>query len=141
MMPMTQLIPVLQQELAQLESELNTDPRYRKAMRIRELLADYAEQAQPQTGFAPPLTASARKEQASGPVVGDVGVSKKALIKREIDRLLRAEGPTRRNKILEVLISKKLMGNEKDPMAALAAYLSGFSDDFASDGQGVWRAR
>ena len=86
-------------ELAQLETELKADPRYRKATRIRELLADYIDQA-PQ-----PLAAQSRAVPAPPPpppTMRETGPrpSKKALIKNEIDQLLHSEGPMHRKKIL-----------------------------------------
>jgi hypothetical protein len=44
-------------------------------------------------------------------------------------------------KILEILLSKGLMGHEKDPMASLAAYLTAFSNDFVNNGSGTWSIR
>jgi hypothetical protein len=133
MMPVTQLVTALQQELAQLEAELKADPRYRKATRIRELLADYIGQAQPQTVSA--QTSPIRIHRGIG-----LPRSKKALIKVEVEQLL-LSGPTHRKKILEVLESKGLMGHEKDPMASLAAYLTAFSDNFVNNGSGTWSIR
>ena len=136
------LVTVLQQELIQLEVELKNDPRYRKATRIRELLADY--QAHPRglaaqssaVPVSPPPPAAPPPMREPGP-----RLSKKALIKNEIEQLLLYEGPTHRKKILEILQSKGLMGHEKDPMASLAAYLSAFSDNFVNNGTGTWSVR
>lgn len=136
-MTVSQLVTALQQELAQLEAELKADPSYRKATRIRELLADYVGQAQPQT-----------EPQTVLPQTSPIHIyrrmamprSKKALIKDEIKKLL-LSGPTHRKKILEVLESKGLMGHEKNPMASLAAYLTAFSDSFINNGSGTWSIR
>ncbi|MGJ0454796.1 MAG: hypothetical protein ACR65T_16430 [Methylocystis sp.] len=130
---MSSLIAALREELSQLEAELGNDPRYRKAMHIRELLGEYETKS--------PATQKVVEKTSIPPPAADVHESKKAKVKREIDRLLRQEGPTHRNRILEVLIAKKLMGNEKDPMQSLAIYLSNFSDDFVSQGEGVWAIR
>jgi hypothetical protein len=132
MTPVSQLIAALQQELAQLE---------RKATRIRELLADYADQAQPQA-----LAAQSQMVAAQGSMplpLREAGPrpSKKALIKNEIEQLLLSKGPTHRKEILAILEFRGLMGHEKDPMASLAAYLSAFSDNFVNDGSGTWSIR
>ena len=137
---MSQLVTALQQELAQLEAELNADPRYRKATRIRELLADYLGQEQPQALARQPQAVSAQTSPIRILTGIPVPRSKKALVKNEIEQLL-SEGPTHRKKILEVLESKGLMGHEKNPMASLAAYLSAFSDNFINDGFGTWSIR
>lgn len=136
---MNQLVTALQQELAQLEAELKADPRYRKATRIRELLADYVDQAQPQALAAKSQAISASSTtlplRETGP-----RPSKKALIKNEIEQLL-SKGPMHRKEILEILQTKGLMGHEKNPMANLAAYLSAFPDDFVNDGSGIWNIK
>ncbi len=138
---MTQLVTALQQELAQLEAELKADHRYRKATRIRELLADYVDQVQPQEFSAKTQTVST--QTSTSLTLRETGprLSKKALIKNEIEQLLISEGPTHRKKILETLQSKGVMGHEKNPMQALATALSGFSDNFINNGSGVWSIR
>jgi hypothetical protein len=136
---MSEIVPTLSRELEQLELELDKNPLYRRAKLLRELIAGYAEQS---PGTLPQqVMVAPRSVPPTAPPPNDGSSSKKAMVKREIDRLLRAEGPTHRNRILEVLIAKKLMGAEKDPMQALAVYLSGFSNDFVSEGQGIWNVR
>ena len=137
---MTQLVTALQQELAQLEAELKADPRYRKATRIRELLADYIDQAQPQALAAQFQANSSQSSTTLSLRETGPRLSKKALIKNEIEQLL-SEGPTHRKKILEILQSRGLMGHEKNPMANLAAYLSAFPDNFVNDKSGIWSIR
>jgi hypothetical protein len=141
MTPVSQLVTALQQELAQLETELKADPRYRKATRIRELLADYVDQAQPQALAAQSQTTSAQSSTTLSLRETGRRLSKKALIKNEIEQLLLSEGPKHRKQILEILQSKGLMGHEKNPMQALATVLSGFSEDFVNDGSGIWSIR
>ena len=101
MASVTQLVTALQQELAQLEAELKADHRYRKATRIRELLADYVDQVQPQEFSAKTQTVST--QTSTSLTLRETGprLSKKALIKNEIEQLLISEGPTHRKKILE----------------------------------------
>lgn len=62
--------------------------------------------------------------------------SKASQIRAEIDTLLDTFGTVHRKDILEHLIKQKLMGTEKNPMRALAAYLSGWGDRYVGDGKG-----
>jgi hypothetical protein len=70
--------------------------------------------------------------------VGKRPESKATRIHAAITDLLTNEGSTHRKEILNKLIKLGLMGNEKDPMASLAAYLSGWKDAFTFDGKGNW---
>lgn len=137
------LVPALQTELADLEKDIrqNPDPRLRKAERIRELLREYGALPASRPNMSP-------LERA---VIGDAEnmnrlmattiasgrqMSKQERIRREIHGLLEKQQIAHRKDILAHLIAKGVMGHEKDPMAALAAYLSGFKDDFVFDGNG-----
>ena len=67
--------------------------------------------------------------------------SKAAQIKAEVTDLLSARGTEHRQKILDHLIAKGLMGHEKAPLASLAAYLSENKDTFVADGRGNFSLR
>ena len=53
-----------------------------------------------------------------------------------IQSLLSLRGTVHRKEILTHLQNAGLMGHERDPMAHLAAFLSGERDKFVSDGRG-----
>jgi hypothetical protein len=126
---MSHIVDALQQELAQLDAELERDdPRYRKIKHIRGLLAEYSGKSEPK----PVIERGADEAET---------FSKKETVKREIEKFLRKEGSAHRSKILDMLVAKSLMGRESNPMQSLAIYLSGFSDLFVSEGQGVWRLK
>jgi hypothetical protein len=134
-------------EIADLEDELRDDPRQQKLEHLRAVLALYE---QPQhhlrgqgltvrrPGIARPrLTVNAT-------LTADATVLRKEdAIRAELKEFLRARGggKVHRSLILQHLIEKGLMGREKDPMANLAAYMSNFKDEFASDGAGHWSLR
>jgi hypothetical protein len=105
----------LRLELKQIEAELEKDPRFRRATRIRELLAEY-----------------------EGPSRELGGPGKYDSIKQELFKLIKAQGgPVHRKILLDQLIKLGLMGREKDPMASLAHYLS-TSGFFVSNNNGSW---
>ena len=115
----------LRSELESLEAELAADPRYRKAQKIRELLAMYAEQ---------PLT-----EIPSSPTPQP---TKAENIRSAIAEIMRTNGGmVHRQEILDHLIGLKIMGHESNPMGSLAAYLSEMKDMFVSHGGGKWGLR
>jgi hypothetical protein len=62
-------------------------------------------------------------------------------MEEEITALLSLRGTVHRLHILQHLIEKELMGHEKQPLAHLAAFLSGNKDKFASDGKGNFSLR
>jgi hypothetical protein len=61
---------------------------------------------------------------------------KKVRMIQTIEGLLSLRGSVHRKEILSHLVNAGLMGHERDPMAHLAAFLSGERDKFASDGRG-----
>jgi hypothetical protein len=61
---------------------------------------------------------------------------KKVRMIQAIENLLSLRGSAHRKEILTHLQNAGLMGHERDPMAHLAAFLSGERDRFASDGRG-----
>ncbi len=135
----TNIIPTLKAELTELEADLRADPRYRKMVRIRELLADYEADSGPRPPSlfdklgTPPSHIRERMTARAA--------SKEARIKQELRALFGLHGSVHRTKILEHLIAKELMGHEKNPMAALAAYLSSWKEEFDFDGKGNWSLR
>jgi hypothetical protein len=67
--------------------------------------------------------------------------SKKAQIDAAIGEMLAMRGIVHRSEILAEMTRRKLMGHEKDPMAALAAFLSNSRDKYAPDGRGNFSLR
>jgi hypothetical protein len=120
---MSNFVHALRAELQELEAQLANDPRYRRAQKIRDLLIDYESQ--------PPQHRELKEEL----IVLSEG-SKESKIKRAITALLRENRTLHRTVILQFLIDRHLMGTEKDPLRALAAYLSNWKDTFVSDGAG-----
>lgn len=143
---MSAMITSLREELAILEDELRKDPRPLKIERIKALLELY-EQVSPtfsQQNGAPYLTSQESATavvQVIRPSTGKVEGSKAFRVKGFIRTLLTSEGLTHRTKILDALIIEGLMGHEKDPMSSLAANLSEWRDEFASDGKGNFYLR
>lgn len=164
---MTNLVPALKAELAELERELQADPRYLKITRIRDLLRTYeADEPYSLDGPArdlaaalsppprpvppppPPPSGWMSRWPSSGngvlphlPPVPGRQPSKVERVKYEIRDLLAKKTIAHRKDILAHLVSAGVMGHEKDPMASLAAYLSGFKDDFVFDGNGNYSLR
>jgi hypothetical protein len=128
---MSNFITVLKAEIAELEAELRADPRHRKLARLRETLAEYEP---PNASKQPSLLLTPSETIISGMMNG----TKEAKIKAELTAIFKAKGPQHRTLLLEHLKQKGLMGHEKDPLASLAAYLSGWKDSFAFDGKGIW---
>jgi hypothetical protein len=159
---MSNLVPVLKAELAQLETELRQDPRWRKIERIRALLQDYEQPTPaPRAGAdmfdnalqsnlpaAHPETWADALARTPASVSPDHFIPRAFMnstvrhlpkverVRTEIRDLLKRKQIAHRKEILHRLIEAGVMGYEKDPMASLAAYLSGFKDDFVFDGNG-----
>jgi hypothetical protein len=73
---------------------------------------------------------------------GEPRTSKTASLMAEVTDLLSKRGTEHRQKILEHLVAKGLMGHEKNPMASLAAFLSGVNRNvFVADGRGNFSLR
>jgi hypothetical protein len=137
---MSEITEVLQRELQRLEAELAQDVRYRRIVRIRELLLDYQGEAQRAEQDRSRQHSPSPSPPPSGGHFGEA--SKADLIKAYIKEYLEAKGrPVHRNELLEQLMAKNLMGHEKRPMASLAAYLSDFRSELGiePDGKGHWR--
>lgn len=127
----TDFIAALKAEITEIEAALRADPRHRKLAKLRETLAEYEPAkaaAQPNLLLTPAAT-----------IIGNItGGTKETRIKAELTNVFKAKGPQHRTVLLEHLKLKGLMGHEKDPLASLAAYLSGWKDTFAFDGKGTW---
>jgi hypothetical protein len=119
----------LRQERDRLKAELRTDPRQRRLELLEELLASYPEEAIP----SPPPRQTQTRPHTNGHARPE---SKASKVRRMIIELLGQAGETHRTVILNHLVSAGVMGDEKNPMAQLAAYLSDNRDLFASDGVG-----
>jgi hypothetical protein len=123
----------LKAEIAELEDELRNDARHRKLARLRETLAEYepgghqAQLALNGGAFSMSISPATLKLRTKG-----------GRVKAEIVTLLRQHGAVHRKGILSHLTATGLMGHEKDPMASLAAYFSGWRDTFEADGRGTW---
>jgi len=144
---MNDLVKTLRSELATLERELQDDARYVKVQRIKELLAAYS-------GNIPTPTLKQRRRSPRKAIRGDHGrfapklkpstetaLSKAQSVRKEIVALLTTKGQVHRKEILAHVVSKGFMGKEKNPMASLAAYLSGWRDQFETDGKGNFKLR
>lgn len=124
---MTSIVNALDLELAQLEDELNRDPRYVKIQQIKRLLETY------RAGGAQSAPKIAAKPEA--PI--KVTKSKEGLIRRDIRELLLINGKMHRKEILSALVSRGRMKGVKVPMTRLAIYKTRMPD-IASDGSGNW---
>ena len=134
---MSQIVEALRRELAELQAELRSDPRFVKIQRIEDLLAVY-EGDKPSAN--PPIVAQDAAQAPPPPTpprqTGAKPQSKANEIRAAIAALLTEQQSQHRKVILDHLIAKGLMGHEKNPMAQLAAYLSDWRAEFKSDGQG-----
>jgi len=144
---MSDIVTSLRAELTALEDEVRKDPRLLKIERIRSLLelykqeaSDPAPQMQPPHP-QPPQAVEAETTQPTRSVPGKSERSKAYRVREHIRSVLDRNGPTHRTRILEDLARADLMGQEKDPMTSLAAYLSEWRDEFASDGKGNFSLR
>jgi hypothetical protein len=127
---MSNIVDALRRELAALKAELENDPRHRKIARIRSLLAEY----EASTPTEPDLSAHRPTRTASLN-------SKKRRVHDGIVTFLAAHPGVHRSELLADLKHRGLMGDEKDPMASLAAYLSDFRSELQNVGQGHWSLR
>lgn len=126
-------VSALKAEIAQLEDELRSDPRHRKLARLRETLAEYE-----RDDHQAPLALNSGVFSISPSSATLKLRTKGDKVKAEITALLRQRGAVHRKTILSHLTAAGLMGYEKDPMASLAAYFSGWRDTFEADGRGNW---
>ena len=153
---MSELVQNLLHELAAVEADVGkleseaakVQARLRialdKADKLKAVIALYAEapsdRPQPQL-FTPMSAQSCEQGVVTEPVGNQRHGSKASLLKAEVTHLLDVRGTEHRQKILEHLVSKGLMGREKNPLANLAAYLSDNKDVFATDGRGNFSLR
>ena len=124
---MTTIVQSLRQELAALEADIRSDPRYRKIERIRALLSEYDDE--PQVSVAAQPNVWHRRSPMAD--------TKKDRVRGVISEVLTVKGNAHRSELLKTLIDRGIMGQEKDPMASLAAYLSDFKE-FKNIGVGRW---
>ncbi len=153
---MNELVQALRQELSAVEADISKleseasklQARLRSALDkadklkavIALYLSDQPEQPQPQL-FIPVANQAADLAAVAEPVSKQRHGSKASLLKAEVTHLLDVRGTEHRQKILDHLVSKGLMGHEKNPLANLAAYLSDNKDVFATDGRGNFSLR
>jgi hypothetical protein len=147
---MSDFVNALQRELQRLQIELQSDPRVRRISQIKALLAEYGDAAKKpavtMTAEAT-LTADATVVRHHGTAAGGprgrprLKHSKASTVRSALQELLQANGAVHRSAMLKYLVNKNLMGNEKNPMASLAAYLSDWKKDFVSDGKGNFSLR
>jgi len=145
---MSDFTAALERELGRLEGELEQDPRTRRIKQIRQLLADYRTTNGPvalSAASISPTGAPSRPHVAASPSSSRrrhrVRLSKAASVRMAVRQLLTKEGTVHRREILKNLVEQQLMGHEKNPMVSLAAYLSDWKDDFASDGHGNFKLK
>jgi hypothetical protein len=123
------IVNALRREMAVLETDLENDPRYRKIARIRSLLAEYTATATPHGAVNALTPRPTRTAQPN---------SKRNRVHDGIMNFLAANPGAHRRDILATLIHDGLLGDVKDPMASLAAYLSDFRSELQNLGQGHW---
>lgn len=125
---MNAIVDALRSELASLEAELRSDPRYVKAGKVRELISLYS-------GSEPKPAQSLERKPVASP--GTRENTKRYQVKSLVWKTLAEQGrPVHRTLLLDRLKAAGLMGSEKDPMASLAAYLSEWREEFQADGRG-----
>jgi hypothetical protein len=148
------IVPALKSEIAELEADIraNPDPRVRKLQHLRATLAEYEPvPASTQSGFAAVEFAPVQSSVPNLPrsngngsfpaVAGPAAATKAARMKGYIDGVLHSAGKVHRKELLEGLITAKIMGSEKNPMQALAIFLSSHRDDYEFDGHGNYSLR
>src|SRR5262249_30967766 len=117
---MTNFVAALKTEIAELEAELQADPRRRELERLRDTLAAYEplnRNAAPELAQTDPNSAVSEPTPAAP---GLAAMSKSARMISEISAILRKRGAIHRKELLRRLVGRGIMGNEKDPMQALA---------------------
>ena len=132
---MTDIVPALKAEIAELKADLNAkpDPRVRKLQRLEATLAEYEPSpAKPQPNGNGSLPAANPHLAA---------VSKAVKMKLHIGMMLKDNGPLHRKDLLASLLAAGIMGKETKPMQALAIFLSSRKDLFESDGSGNFSLR
>lgn len=124
-----------------------------KVEKLRELVALYEADESPRTATQLDLPDTANPQSRA--VVGIPGRrpsvninsetlalrSKKARMTKFVTDMLSLRGSVHRNELLKGLQETGIMGHEKDPIAHLAAFLSGERDRFGSDGKGNFHLR
>jgi hypothetical protein len=98
-------------------------------------LADSSQAPAKRRAGRPPILGS---RQA---VYGVAALSKSSRMMIEIKKMLSQKESIHRRELLDHLLATKIMGNETDPMHALASFLSRHKEDFQSDGIGNFSLR
>ena len=88
-----------------------------------------------------PARRRGRGRPRTWPAAFGVALSKSSRMMIEIKKVLSQKESVHRKELLDYLISTKIMGNETDPMHALASFLSRHKEDFQSDGIGNFSLR
>lgn len=141
---MSEFTTALERELQRLENELRQDPKFRRVQQLRALLAEYkGPEPELELTPAPQNTHNVERYRAADYVARRqrVHLSKAASVRLAIENLLRERGTVHRSHILDHLKQQSLMGQEKNPMGSLAAYLSDWKDMFEPDGHGNFSLR
>lgn len=129
-------LSALKAEIAALDAEIRADPRHRKLQRLRDTLDEYEPQR------APEVHQGIVGLGGNGSLVANATVlTKEERVRAEVTRLCQQHGTLHRKDILKHLMTAGLMGTEKDPLQALAIYLSNWKDEFDFDGNGNWSLR
>ena len=140
-LPMTSFVDSLRHELSQLEAELQTDPRYAKITKIKELLDTYSAIRTSGGSRGETLSGSAARQttvrRAAPTTNGDVSQAER--IRREITKILSERGQTHRKEILAKVLEAGLLREVQNPLHRLAIHLSGNKNLFISDGAGNFR--
>lgn len=133
---MTDFPEVLKAEIAGLEKDIrdNPDPRHRKLARLRDTLAEY----EPRKNEPP---AKALGQPRIRILLPHSALSKSSRMLIQIEKLLSENERVHRKDILAHLIKAGIMGKEKNPLQALAIFLSAHKDKFAFDGAGNYSRR
>jgi hypothetical protein len=146
-------IPKLEGAVAVAQERLRRE--LTKVEKLRELIALYEADVPAATATQMPLTGMAEFDVTANAVAKAMVVEVEALLSGQgqvtaranvlpkkvrmiqtIQSLLSLRGSVHRKEILSHLQNAGLMGHERNPMAHLAAFLSGERDKFASDGRG-----
>ena len=148
---MSDIVPVLKSEIAEVEADIraNPDPRVRKLQRLREALAEYepaptGKQSMALAGggsVTTNLQGNGNGEHLESLATALDSATKSVKMKRHIGKILKDNGSVHRKDLLESLLAARIMGKETDPMQALAIFLSSHKALFKSDGSGNFSLR
>jgi hypothetical protein len=142
---MSKLIAELENELATLEAELSSDARYRRLVRVRDLLAEYqsADDAEARALARETATWMARAPVPYATALPDgfktvnVALTKAERLRIATQKFLReCKGRVHRKALVKHLMDiGEYPEDTKNPVNSFAVYLAKW-DEFASDGRG-----